>query len=189
MRSASAIRENGVPRRPHCPLHVCVEMALIEEAAPGWVQAAEEAEEIVVKRGRGIHRRWKRKSWKCPAPGCYRVAAYAPTDGEEKKLSVRKCRKCGAPSDQPGDARVTGRGSLCRSYCREKEALRVARQRARDGAGAHGGNPSSAGGFDSRRPLQLPQAEPEPEDALDFAESGGLLGRWRSLPSASEAVQ
>jgi hypothetical protein len=172
-----ASRETGVPRRPHCPLHVCVEMKLMDEAAPSWVQAAEDAEEIVVRRGRGQHKHWKRKFWKCPVTGCARVMAYSPTDEEEKKMAARKCIRCGAPSDQPGELRVTGRGSICRACLREQWELRREMKRAHKGRRQH----YEPAATDDRAPLAAAPATPpeEPERTEEDLYFATPLDDWR----------
>jgi hypothetical protein len=172
----TASRETGVPRRPHCPLHVCVEMKLMDEAAPSWVQAAEDAEEVIIKLKRGQHhKRFKRKYWKCPVAGCFRVAAYAPAGEEEKQLSARKCPRCGAASDADGINRAIGR-TACRNCLNEKQHLRRAAEEAKR-------KPRIVA--ELHAPFEVQDEIERTEEAVGFAET--LLDAWRALPERDEA--
>lgn len=105
---------------PHCQLHVATEMKLAEAVAPKWLAQAigEDGEDNETASHRAKTR--TRKFWKCPLEGCLRVAAYLPTDEEEKQMAERTCPRCGASCDADSVQRAIGR-TYCRKCLREKQ--------------------------------------------------------------------
>jgi hypothetical protein len=112
-----------------CPLHIGIEMKLEEVRAPKWLIYADDAED-----GEPRSKERTRKFWKCPVAGCLRVAAYRPTDEEEKEMSQRACPSCGAQTDVDGICRAHG-NNLCTKCRREKWAARKQRREAMAGLG------------------------------------------------------
>jgi hypothetical protein len=106
-------------RVPRCPLHIAVEMKLEEARAPIWLVHPDGTDGCEPK-----SKRRTRKFWKCPLEGCRRVAAYLPTDEEEKEMAARTCPRCGAPSDADATLRAIGRNA-CRKCVREKHETRM----------------------------------------------------------------
>ena len=91
----------GMPSAaPHCAMHVSREMELREMGAPAWLAKPDGAEETgeADHTGGVLHKRYIRKFWKCPVAGCSRVAAYLPTEEEEKTAAARECPHCGEPT-------------------------------------------------------------------------------------------
>lgn len=117
---------------PRCGVHVGVVMVLSEGKAPTWVMNPDGADETGERDNRtGTNRKcFTRKSWRCPVAGCWRVAAYAPTEEEAKDLARRPCTKCGEPTT----ARV-----YCAECMTEYQVKRNAKKReeraARNGVG------------------------------------------------------
>lgn len=100
---------------PKCAVHPETEMVLKEERAPVFIPVPDGCRNGAGPRGR----RRTRKMWKCPEPSCYRVAVYAPTDTEEKKMSERDCPGCGEPTDADGVKRSRAM-NLCSKCQRER---------------------------------------------------------------------
>jgi hypothetical protein len=113
-----------------CGVHVCVEMELLEIAAPGWLVSPDGAGETDDGRARTMGKRHLRKYWKCPAPGCTRVAAFDAV-GNGVKAETRNCPTCGDVTDAPG-VRVARGDYRCNGCLREynrrcKERMRATR--------------------------------------------------------------
>jgi len=120
----------GMPSAaPHCAMHVSREMELREMGAPAWLAKPDGAEETgeADHTGGVLHKRYIRKFWKCPVAGCSRVAAYLPTEEEEKTAAARECPHCGEPSDATAAQRLAGQ-NICKA-CINK---RLARKREMD---------------------------------------------------------
>jgi hypothetical protein len=119
-------------KMPRCGVHVAVEMVLVESKPPSWVMNPDGADETGERDSTGgVNRKcFTRKSWKCPVPGCYRVAAYAPTEAEEKEMALRPCSTCGMPTS----ARVYCAVCL-KEYNENRNAERRAKRAARTGLG------------------------------------------------------
>ncbi len=138
---------------PHCAIHVSREMELKQMAAPAWLAKPEGAEDDGFDRTGGAYRkRYIRKFWKCPVEGCSRVAAYMPTEEEEKSMAARECPRCGEPSDATENQRMAGQ-NVCKACInkrlarkREMEEARVlhARRQKRDDVGAETFSPNAA---------------------------------------------
>ncbi|HLZ92942.1 MAG TPA: hypothetical protein VKQ28_14610 [Candidatus Acidoferrum sp.] len=117
---------------PRCGVHIAMEMALVESKPPSWIVHPDGADETGQQERSGCVNRklFTRKSWKCPVPGCIRVAAYAPTEEEEKDMAARPCSGCGRATT----ARVYCAACL-KEYNDRRNAARRAKRASREGLG------------------------------------------------------
>lgn len=120
---------------PKCGVHVATVMVLVEAKAPSWLVCPDGADQFLEDdRGGGAHKnRFQRKYWKCPMPGCFRVAAFS-YEGQEE----RKCPQCGGPSDADAILRAHGEnkcGDCRRAYGRAWHAKQKEKREARAGLG------------------------------------------------------